>query len=73
MNSPEVGKLVLANLLLGANIQEFAQQVDRICHLLQQHQLTSEEAEHQIEQLFEQLQQSAQNLGIASSIDSDNS
>lgn len=67
MSSPEAGKLVLTHLLLGANVQEFAQQVEQICDLLQHDELTPEEAEQQIERLFNQLQQSAKRLGIDSS------
>jgi hypothetical protein len=56
------GKLTAENLIFNSNLQEFAQKVGFISNLYTGGKISSEEAYLQIEQLWEQLQQSKQTI-----------
>lgn len=64
MGFGEAGKTVLTRLMLSANVQEFAEQVEHLCDLLAQGELTELEVEQQIDHLFDRLEQSAKSLEI---------
>jgi hypothetical protein len=52
------------NLVFNANLQEFSQRVSYICDLETNGKLTPNEAVQQLRVLWDQLQQSHQQLGI---------
>jgi len=58
------GDFTPENLVFNANLQEFAQRVSIICGLETGGKISGEEAYYQIKDLWKQLKQSKQNLGI---------
>lgn len=58
------GNVKPENLVFNANLQEFSQRVSYICGLETNGKLTPNEAVQQIQSLWQQLQQSHQQLGI---------
>lgn len=60
--------LYLEQLMFSSNLREFSQRVQHICRLLDCNEMTCDEAEREIDALYQQLKQSATTLGIQSSI-----
>jgi hypothetical protein len=60
------GRFSLENLAFNANLQEFARQTNKIADSHGQGHLDSDEALHQLEQLWQQLKASKHGLGIGS-------
>lgn len=58
------GEVKPENLVFNANLQEFAQRVSYLCNLETAGKLPSEVAYEQIKQLWKQLQQTHEELGI---------
>ena len=58
------GNVKPENLVFNANLQEFSQRVSYICGLETNGKLTPNEAVQQLRVLWDQLQQSHQQLGI---------
>ena len=54
----------LQNVMFNANLQEFAQAVEHIYQLIDRDEITSLEATKELERLYNQLQDSADALGI---------
>jgi hypothetical protein len=64
INNPHQDHFTLERLILGSNLKEFSQQVQYICCLLDYEEMTGEEAENEIEKLYQQLKGSAEHLRI---------
>jgi hypothetical protein len=62
--SPYRGKFTPENLVINANLQEFAQRVSYICNLETNGKLSTQEAYLQIKALWKDLRKSVKNLGI---------
>ena len=58
------GKFTPENLLVNANLQEFAQQVSYICNLETNGKISTEDAYLKIKALWKRLKKSVQNLNI---------
>ena len=58
------GKFTPEHLMFDANLQEFAQRTSYICGLETGGKISPEEAYYQIKQLWQQLKDSKQQLGI---------
>ena len=58
------GDFTPENLLFNANLQEFAQRASLICGLETGGKISSEEAYHQLKELWQKLKQSKKNLDI---------
>ena len=67
MSNSHQDKFSLERFMLSANLSEFSQRVAYICCLLDHDEMTSEEAEREIEELYQQLKKSAVNLGVRQS------
>lgn len=61
---PYRGEVKPENIVFNANLQEFAQRVGYICNLETAGKIKSEQAYHQIKELWEQLAASKQELKI---------
>jgi hypothetical protein len=61
---PYRGEFTPENLLLNANLQEFAQKVSYICNLETNGKISSQLAYLQIKDLWKKLNSSAKNLGL---------
>lgn len=62
--SPYRGNFSPANLVFNANLQEFAQKVSYVCNLETNGKISPQEAYKQIKNLWKELRDSIQNLGI---------
>ncbi|NBD15947.1 MAG: hypothetical protein GVY04_07305 [Cyanobacteria bacterium] len=58
------GKAYPKNIVFNANLQEFAQKINYICNLETNGKISSEEAYHQIKDLWKGLKSSRQGLGM---------
>lgn len=63
---PYQGRFSLENLAFNANLQEFTLQANKIANAHGQGHIASDEALHQLEQLWQQLKASKHGLGIGS-------
>ena len=61
---PYRGNFTPENLVFNANLQEFAQKVGYICNLETNGKISSQQAYHQIKDLWRDLRASIKNLGI---------
>ena len=62
--TPYRGEFTPENLLLNANLQEFAQKISYICNLESNGKISSQDAYLQIKDLWKKLHKSAKNLGL---------
>jgi len=62
------GQVKPENLVINANLQEFAQKVSYICNLETAGKLTPEESYQKIRALWKQLKRSKQQLGIGNNL-----
>ncbi len=58
------GEFTPENMMIDANLQEFALRISYICNLETNGKITAQQAYFQIKQLWQQLSDSAENLGI---------
>ena len=63
---PYQGQFSFENLAFNANLQEFTKQAQKIADSHGQGHIASDEALHQLEQLWQQLKASKHGLGIGS-------
>lgn len=63
-NSPYRGEFTPENLVVNANLQEFAQKVSYICNLETNGKISTQDAYLQIKALWKDLRKSVKNLGI---------
>jgi len=64
MSDPYQKRAYLEQLMFSSNLKEFSQRVEHICRLLDYGEMTCDEAEREIDALYQQLKQSATTLGI---------
>jgi uncharacterized coiled-coil protein SlyX len=57
----------LNNLLFSCNLQEFSRQIEELCSLLANQQISEREARQRIESLWQEFENSIQQLGVKSS------
>ncbi|GAB4237618.1 MAG: hypothetical protein Kow00121_64610 [Elainellaceae cyanobacterium] len=67
MNQFNQGRFSLKDFMFSANLKEFSQRINYVCLLLAYGEMSSEQAEQEIESLYQQLQHSAVTLGIKKS------
>lgn len=58
------GEFTPENLVFNANLQEFAQKVSYVCNLETNGKISSQDAYKQIKNLWKELKNSMQNLGL---------
>ena len=58
------GEFTPENLLIDANLQEFAQKISYICNLENNGKITTQEAYLRVKSLWKELKKSAKQLGI---------